>query len=192
MGRPAQLKHFYHSPFTLQQDLLIQHIRNERDNALNGLPARIWFKCNSLTDKTVIEELYRASQAGVEIKLIVRGMCCLRPGVPGVSDTIEVRSIVGRFLEHTRVYYFHNQGDYKVYLASADIMERNLYRRVEISFPILDDKLRERVYKEGLEIYLKDNCQAWIMSSDGTYTRLAPAEGEERLSAQMYLMDKLG
>ena len=192
MGRPAKLRHLYHSPFTLQQELLVQHIQQERDNALNGLPAKIIFKCNSLTDKAVIEELYRASQAGVEIKLIVRGICCLRPGIPGVSDNIEVRSIVGRFLEHTRVYYFHRNGEYAIYLASADLMERNLYRRVEISFPIIDEKLRARTYKEGLEIYLKDNCQAWIMNSDGTYTRLQPAEGEERISAQAYLIEKLG
>lgn len=192
MGRPAQLRHLYHSPFTLQQELLIQHIKQERDNALNGLPAKIIFKCNSLTDKTVIEELYRASQAGVEVKLIVRGMCCLRPGIPGVSENIEVRSIVGRFLEHTRVYYFHQNGEYSIYLASADLMERNLYRRVEISFPILDDKLRARTYKQGLEIYLKDNCQAWTMNTDGSYTRIQPQEGEERISAQNYLVEKLG
>ncbi|HAU15107.1 MAG TPA: polyphosphate kinase 1, partial [Gammaproteobacteria bacterium] len=192
MGRPAQLRHLYHSPFTLQQELLIQHIKQERDNALNGLPAKIIFKCNSLTEKEIIEELYRASQAGVEVKLIVRGMCCLRPGIAGVSENIEVRSIVGRFLEHTRLYYFHQNGEYSIYLASADLMERNLYRRVEISFPILDDKLRARTYKEGLEIYLKDNCQAWIMNSDGSYTRLQPQEGEERISAQHYLVEKLG
>ena len=192
MGRPAQLRHLYHSPFTLQQELLIQHIKQERDNALNGLPAKIIFKCNSLTEKEIIEELYRASQAGVEVKLIVRGMCCLRPGIAGASENIEVRSIVGRFLEHTRLYYFHQNGEYSIYLASADLMERNLYRRVEISFPILDDKLRARTYKEGLEIYLKDNCQAWIMNSDGSYTRLQPQEGEERISAQHYLVEKLG
>ncbi|MEE2733087.1 MAG: polyphosphate kinase 1 [Pseudomonadota bacterium] len=192
MGRPAKLRHLYHSPFTLQQELLIQHIQQERDNALNGLPAKIIFKCNSLTDKEIIEELYRASQAGVEIRLIVRGICCLLPGIPGVSENIEVRSIVGRFLEHTRVYYFHRNGDYAIYLASADLMERNLYRRVEISFPIIDEKLRARAYKEGLEIYLKDNCQAWIMNPDGTYTRQQPQEGEERLSAQAYLVEKLG
>ncbi|RLU00706.1 polyphosphate kinase 1 [Ketobacter sp.] len=192
MGRPAKLRHLYHSPFTLQQELLVQHIRQERDNALNGLPAKIIFKCNSLTDKEIIEELYRASQAGVEIRLIVRGICCLLPGIPGVSENIEVRSIVGRFLEHTRVYYFHRNGDYAIYLASADLMERNLYRRVEISFPIIDEKLRARAYKEGLEIYLKDNCQAWIMNPDGTYTRQQPQDGEERLSAQAYLVEKLG
>lgn len=192
MGKPATLKHLYHSPFTLQQELLLQHIRQERDNALNGLPAKIIFKCNSFTDQEVIQELYRASQAGVEIKLIVRGICCLRPGIPGVSDNIEVRSIVGRFLEHTRVYYFHRNGEYAIYCASADLMERNLYRRVEISFPILDEKLRARAYREGLEIYLKDNCQAWVMNSDATYSRIVPAEGEERISAQSYLVEKLG
>ncbi len=192
MGRPAQLKHFYHSPFTLQQELLAQHIEAERSNAAQGLPAKIILKCNSLTEEKIIQELYRASQAGVEVKLIVRGICCLRPGIPGVSDNIEVRSIVGRFLEHTRVYYFHQNGDYDIYFASADLMERNLYRRVEISFPILDEKLRERAYKEGLEIYLKDNSHAWIMDSEGNYHRQTPAEGEERISAQSYLIEKLG
>lgn len=192
MGKPATLKHLYHSPFTLQQELLVQHIQKEADNAIKGLPAKIILKCNSLTDQKTIQELYRASQAGVEIKLIVRGMCCLRPGIPGVSDNIEVRSIVGRFLEHTRVYYFHKGGDYAIYFASADLMERNLYRRVEIAFPIIDDKLRKRAYRQGLEIYLQDNCQAWIMNPDSSYSRTYPAEGEERVSAQDYLVGKLG
>ncbi len=191
MGRPAQLKYLYHSPFTLQQELLQQRIEEERLNALKGLPARIIIKCNSVTDPKTIELLYRASQAGVEIKLIVRGICTLRPGIPGVSDNIEVRSIVGRFLEHSRIYYFHRNGDFKIYFASADLMERNLYRRVEISFPVLDAKLAQRVYSDGLEIYLKDNCQAWRMQSDGSYQRLTPAEGEARISAQEYLMEKL-
>lgn len=192
MGRPAQLKYLYHSPFTLQQELLAQNIEEERLNALKGLPARIVLKCNSLTDTKTIEMLYRASQAGVEIKLIVRGMCSLRPGIPGVSDNIEVRSVVGRFLEHSRIYYFHRNGEFKIYFASADLMERNLFRRVEICFPVLDPKLAQRVYHEGLEIYLKDNYQAWKMNSDGTYQRLSPAEGETRISAQEYLIDKLG
>ncbi|HVK99287.1 MAG TPA: polyphosphate kinase 1, partial [Dongiaceae bacterium] len=192
MGRPAQLKYLYHSPFTLAQELLHQNIEEERLNALKGLPARIVLKCNSLTDTRTIESLYRASQAGVEIKLIVRGMCSLRPGIPGVSDNIEVRSVVGRFLEHSRIYYFQRNGEFKIYFASADLMERNLYRRVEICFPVLDAKLAQRVYAEGLEIYLKDNCQAWQMRSDGTYQRLSPAEGEARICAQEYLMEKLG
>src|SRR5690606_5204784 len=148
------------------------------NNALQGLPARIIFKCNSLTETKTIEMLYRASQAGVEIKLIVRGMCALRPGIPGVSDNIEVRSLVGRFLEHARVFYFHRNGDFKIFFASADLMERNLYRRVEICFPVVDPKLAQRVYHEGLDIYLKDNCQAWVMDSEGNYNKLQPAEGE--------------
>lgn len=192
MGKPAQLKHLYHAPFTFLKELLLQKIDAERDAAAKGKPAKLIFKCNSLTDVSVIQALYQASQAGVEIKLIVRGMCCLRPGIPGVSDNIEVRSIVGRFLEHTRVYYFHNNGDYQIYCASADLMERNLYRRVEVGFPMIDPKLRKRVYKEGLEIYLKDNSQAWLMDSEGNYTRVSISEGEERISAQEYLMEKLG
>lgn len=192
MGKPAQLKHLYHSPFTLKQELLLGHIEAERQNALEGLPAKIILKCNSFTDQEVTQALYRASQAGVEIKLIVRGMCCLRPGIPGVSENIEVRSVIGRFLEHTRVYYFHRKGDYEIYCASADLMERNLYRRVEISFPILDEKLRKRAYKEGLEIYLNDNCQAWVMDTEGAYHRLSPEADQERISAQEYLMNQLG
>lgn len=191
MGRAARLKHLYHSPFTLHSEL-IRLIEQERENALAGKPAKIRMKCNSLTEKEVIKALYRASQAGVDIKLIVRGMCCLRPGIPGVSENIEVRSIVGRFLEHTRVYHFHNNNRPKTYCSSADLMERNLIRRVEVCFPIIEKTLNRRVQKEGLDIYLKDNCQAWVLNNDGSYTKLTPAEDEERISAQEFLMDTLG
>ena len=191
MGRAAQLKQLYHSPFTLHSELL-RLIDHERENALEGKPAKIMMKCNSLTEKEVIKALYRASQAGVVIRLIVRGMCCLRPGIPGVSENIEVRSVVGRFLEHTRVYYFHNNNRPKAYCSSADLMERNLIRRVETCFPIIERSLIRRIQKEGLEIYLKDNCQAWTLNIDGSYSKVTPAEGEERLSAQEYLMEALG
>lgn len=191
MGRAARLKQLHHSPFTLHTELL-RLIDQEAANAREGKPAKIIMKCNSLTEKEVIKALYRASIAGVEIKLIIRGMCCLRPGIPGVSDNIEVRSIVGRFLEHTRVYHFHNNGKALTYCSSADLMERNLIRRVETCFPIIEKNLNRRVQKEGLEIYLKDNCQAWVLNNDGSYTRLSPAEGEERISAQEYLMEALG
>ncbi|MCG8315666.1 MAG: polyphosphate kinase 1 [Pseudomonadales bacterium] len=191
MGRAARLKQLYHSPFTLHTEL-IRLIDQESENAANGLPAGIIMKCNSLTEKQVIQALYRASQAGVTINLVVRGMCSLRPNIPGVSENIQVRSIIGRFLEHTRVYHFHNNGDPKTYCSSADLMERNLIRRVETCFPIIEKSLLRRVEKEGLDIYLQDNCQAWTLNNDGSYSKVSPAEGEERISAQEYLMEKLG
>ncbi|MCG8670108.1 MAG: polyphosphate kinase 1 [Pseudomonadales bacterium] len=191
MGRAARLKQLHHSPFTLHSEL-ISLIDQERDNALQGKPAKIIFKCNSLTEKEVIKALYRASIAGVEIKLIIRGMCCLRPGIPGISENIEVRSIIGRFLEHTRVYHFHNGGKPLSYCSSADLMERNLIRRVETCFPIIEKSLGRRLEREGLEIYIKDNCQAWTLQNDGSYVRVTPGEDEERLSAQEYLMEALG
>jgi polyphosphate kinase len=191
MGRAAQLKQIYHSPFTLHAELL-RLIEQERSNALEGKPARIILKCNSVTEKMVIQALYRASQAGVKIRLIVRGICCLKPGVAGISDNIEVRSILGRFLEHTRVYYFQNDSSPRVYCASADLMERNLLRRIETCFPILDPQLAKRVYDDGLDIFLRDNCQSWRLDANGNYHRLSPAEGEDRISAQEYLIEKYG
>ena len=124
---------------------------------------------NALLEPSVIQELYRASQAGVKIDLIIRGVCALKPGVPGLSENIRVRSIIGRFLEHHRIYYFLAQGEEQVYLSSADWMDRNLYRRVEVAFPILDPEIKARVIREGLEILLQDNASAWIMQSNGSY-----------------------
>ena len=134
-----------------------------------GVPARIIAKMNSLLDRNIVRELYRASQAGVQIDLIVRGICGLRPGVRGVSDHIKVRSIVGRFLEHSRIFYFANGGEEEVYLGSADWMPRNLYERVEVLFPIKDAMLKQRIRGEILEAYLADNTQARILQPDGTY-----------------------
>lgn len=191
MGRAARLEQLYHAPFTLHEALL-DLINIERNNALEGKPAAIIMKVNALTEKSVIEALYRASQAGVQIQLIVRGQCTVRPGIPGVSDNITVRSIVGRFLEHSRVFYFHQNGTPRIYCASSDLMDRNLHRRIEICFPILDPELANRVYVEGLQTYLEDNCQAWVLQNDGSYQRLTPQEGEERKSAQHVLMEKLG
>ena len=145
---------------------------------------------NALSEPQVIEALYRASQAGVEIVLFVRGICVLRPGVPGISENIRVRSIVGRFLEHSRIYYFHNNGDEELYASSADWMERNLLNRVETCFPILDPKLRQRVFNETLENYLADNTQAWKLESDGSYTRIEPGE-EMPHSAQSALLARI-
>lgn len=134
--------------------------------------------------------LYSASQAGVKIDLIVRGACCLRPGVPGLSDNITVRSVVGRFLEHSRVYWFGNGGKSEIFCSSADWMERNLLRRVETCFPILEPELAARVFDEELHNYLRDNQQAWQLHPDGSYSQVVPAKGEEPYSAQGALMSK--
>lgn len=174
LGKVSKLNKLLQSPFTLHHGLL-QMIEREIEQAKKGKPAKIIFKVNAVVEEQAIQALYRASQAGVEIKMIVRGVCCIRPGVPGVSDNIEVRSIVGRFLEHTRVYAFMNGGDWAVYAASADLMNRNMFRRVEICFPISDKKLSERILGE-LDGYLKDNSQAWLLQTDGSYLQATPGE----------------
>jgi polyphosphate kinase len=143
---------------------------------------------NALLEPQIIEELYAASTAGVKIDLIVRGVCALKPGIPGLSDNIQVRSIVGRFLEHSRVFYFANAGADDVYLASADWMDRNFFRRIELCFPVLDPALKRRVIREGLQPYLDDNAQAWVMNPDGGYERLRPRKGGRRRSAQEELL----
>jgi polyphosphate kinase len=153
--------------------------------------ARIIIKCNALIETEVIQALYRASQAGVKVDLIIRGICCLRPGVPGVSDNIRVRSVVGRFLEHTRVFYFENNGDYELFLSSADWMGRNFFQRVEIAFPVEDRKLRQRILKDGLELYLSDNVDAWALKKDGEYKRRLSTASQRRRSAQSTLLDKI-
>ncbi len=185
LGKVLKLNRLLQSPFTLF-DGLVEKIRRERKHAEEGKPARIIVKINALVAQPMIQELYAASMAGVEIRLIVRGMCCLRPGVAGVSDNIEVRSIVGRFLEHTRVLYFENDGNPEFYCSSADWMERNLFSRVETLFPIEDNKLRARIMST-LEIYLADNTQAWILQSDGSYMRETPGENTP-VSAQQDLL----
>lgn len=190
IGRVSRLKKLLQAPFSLQKELLAK-IEREAEHARAGRAARIIGKMNALVDPAIVQALYGASQAGVQIDLIVRGICCLRPGVPGVSERIHVRSIVGRFLEHTRVYWFQNNGQEELYCASADWMERNFYRRVEIAFPIEDKLLRARVVKEALLNYLADNTQAWVLGPDGTYRRLAPPEGEAPLSAQETLLKTL-
>jgi len=189
MGRAAKLKQLLHAPFTLHKGILAL-IETERQNALDGKPARIKAKCNALTEPEIIKALYRASQAGVEIDLVIRGMCCLRPGIAGVSDNIRVRSIIGRFLEHSRIYYFHNNGDNSLYLSSADLMERNAFKRVEIAFPINDSNLKKRIIKEGLDTLLADNCQSWQLQSDGHYDALQPGRAQPR-GAQHMLLERL-
>lgn len=189
LGRVPRLQRLLQSPFSLVSGLL-ERIQREIDHHRAGRPAAIRFKVNGVTDREVIQALYEASQAGVPIDLIVRGMCCLRPGVPGVSETIRVRSIVGRFLEHPRVYYFENGGKPEVYCASADLMERNLHRRIEVAFPVLDPALRQRVIEEALDYYLRDNMQSWLLQPDGTYVR-AELGDEAPFSAQGALLKAL-
>jgi polyphosphate kinase len=162
------------SPFTLHHGL-IKLVEREIENVQKGKPAQIIIKVNAVVEEQAIQALYRASQAGVKIQLIVRGVCSLRPGIPGVSENIEVRSIVGRFLEHTRIYAFMNGGDWAVYAASADLMTRNMFRRVEICFPITDKKISERIMGD-LEGYLKDNSQAWLLQTDGQYLQSKPGD----------------
>jgi len=185
-GKRRELRHLWASPFTLHDNVL-SAIRREARHARTGKRAHIIAKVNALLEQKVIEALYDASQSGVKIDLIVRGMCALRPGSPGLSANIRVLSIVGRFLEHHRIFYFENDGAQDVYLSSADWMERNFFRRVELCFPVLDPKLKARVIKEGLKPYLADNSQAWEMDSNGNYERRKPRgvarSAQERLLA---------
>lgn len=188
LGPIIKLKHLLHSPFTLHKGLM-DKIEREIGHAQAGKPARIIAKMNALNEQSVVEQLYRASQAGVQVDLIVRAACTLRPGIPGVSDNIRVRSIVGRFLEHSRVYWLQNDETPEIYCSSADWMERNLLRRIETCFPILDEALATRVYEESLANYLADNTQAWTLQSDGGYTRQLPGN-EVPHSAQQFLLAK--
>ncbi len=188
MGKAERIKTLFSAPFTLKKNLL-RLIEEEAEAARQGKEAHIIIKVNALTEPKVITSLYEASIAGVKIDLIIRGMCCLRPGLEGVSENIRVRSIVGRFLEHSRVYYFHNASP-RVFCASADVMERNLMHRVEICFPILSGRLQARI-RSDLQSYLQDNCQSWEMQSDGSYLLNQPEKNQPRLSAQMELLGKL-
>lgn len=185
-----KLKCLLQSPFTLHAGVL-KRIDRETRHARAGKPARIVAKMNALNEPQVIRALYQASQAGVQIDLIVRGACTLRPGVEGISDNIRVRSIVGRFLEHHRVYWFGNDGAPDLFCSSADWLERNLLRRVETGFPILDSDLRARVFEEALANYLNDNLNAWQLGADGQYQRVVPEDGAMPHSAQATLLAKL-
>ncbi len=189
IGRAGVLSTLFQSPFTLH-DMLIKKIENEINIALNGGKAEIMAKMNSLLEPQIIHALYRASDAGVKIKLIVRGACALRPNVSGLSENIEVRSIIGRFLEHHRVFYFFNEGQKDVFISSADWMKRNFFRRVETCIPILDNKVKQRIIYEGFSVYLKDNTEAWIMNSNGSYHK--HTNRGNKFSAQQTLMNKLG
>jgi len=187
LGRNTRLRIILQSPFTLHKSML-DFIEREIACAEQGKPARITAKMNSLVEPQIIEALYRASQAGVDVDLIVRGICALRPGIEGVSERIHVRSIIGRFLEHTRVFVFEN-GDPQVYLSSADWMGRNFFSRVETCFPILDAGLAKRIRNE-LRLYLDDNCQAWVLQPDGGYQQLKSPE-DARSNAQEILLTQL-
>ncbi|MEG2358790.1 polyphosphate kinase 1 [Acinetobacter sp.] len=190
MGKMAKLKKLLHAPFTLHAQL-INFIDDEIANAKAGKPAQIIVKVNALTEMQLINKLYEASQAGVQIDLIIRSICCLRPGLPGLSENIRVRSIVGRFLEHTRVYYFGNNGDARIYCSSADWMDRNLFNRVEACFPVEDPALKKRIYQQGLLNYLQDNQQSWLLQGDGTWVRVQAAEGEAPHNSQRLLLEMI-
>jgi polyphosphate kinase len=171
LGARRELKMLLQAPFTMHQSVMAL-IQAETLAAKSGKKARIMAKMNSLQEPQVIEALYLASQAGVKVDLIVRGLCALRAGVPGLSENIRVRSIIGRFLEHSRVFYFHADGQEKVYLSSADWMDRNFFRRVEVAFPVLEPALKRRVIRESFTLALKDNTRAWSQQPDGQFVRV--------------------
>ncbi len=189
MGKVLHMKKLLHAPFTLKSGLLAL-IAQETTHALAGTLAHIIIKVNSLNEPELMRALYRASGAGVRIDLVVRGICCLRPGVPGVSENIRVRSVVGRFVEHSRAYWFANAGDPKLYLSSADWMERNMDRRIETAFPVTGKKMQTRV-RHALQLYLDDNSSASVLQADGQYQRLVPEPGTAALDVQTELLHKL-
>ena len=185
LTRTSRLRRLLQSPFNLHESIVAM-IDRESQHARAGGSARIIVKLNALVEPLVIEALYRASCAGVRVQLIVRGVCALCPGIPGVSENITVRSVIGRFLEHSRVYWFENGGAPELYLSSADWMERNFFRRVEIAFPVLREQHRDRIFRD-LEAYLADNVNAWELHSDGTYQRVTPGTDAPREAQQMML-----
>ena len=189
LGQPTRLNKLYQSPFTLSP-MLLERIAAETAEARAGRPARIIAKMNSLIEPGIIRALYEASRAGVQIDLIVRGMCTLRPGVPGLSENIRVRSIIGRLLEHSRVFYFHSGGREELFIASADWMSRNFFRRIEICTPVENPAIKQRIMREALTLALADNRKAWLMQSDGSYVRATAQEGEEELDMQETLLNE--
>lgn len=190
MGKPGELHALLEAPFSLHEGMK-SLIRREAENAEQGKPARIMVKMNALIEPSIITELYSASRAGVDIDLIVRGLCSLRPGIPGISENIRVRSIVGRFLEHTRVLYFENAGKYEVFLSSADWMPRNFFDRIEVCFPVRSKRLKTRVIEEAFVNYLEDNTRAWQLGEDGSYKKIVQREGESPHDSQVRLLHEI-
>lgn len=186
LGKAGRLKKLLQSPFSLHKAIL-EYIKQETENASKGKPARIIAKMNALIEPEIIQALYEASQAGVKIDLIIRGICSLRPGIKGVSDNIHVRSVIGRFLEHTRVYYFQNNDEPKLFCSSADWMPRNLFHRVESCFPIEEKRPQDQIIKMGLNWYLSDNAQAWILQADGSYKRVKSSSTKRRAAQELLL-----
>lgn len=188
MGKVLKMKKMFHAPFTLKSSLL-EAIHREIEHGKQNQPAQIMAKMNNITEKETIDALYQASQAGVKIDLFVRSICCLKPGVAGLSDNIRVRSTIGRFLEHSRVFYFHNAGNPELYCSSADLMERNLHSRIETFFPITDEQLVARIKKEIFSLYLADNQQSWQLQQNGTYKKVTSSS--QAHSAQETLLQSL-
>jgi polyphosphate kinase len=193
LSRSPEFGHLLVAPFNLHRRIQ-ELIQRETDNAAAGRPARIFAKMNSLVDKPTIDNLYAASQAGVQIDLIIRGICCLVPGVRGLSENIRVRSIVGRFLEHARAFYFQNDGggDPRIFLGSADWMPRNFFRRIEVLFPVLDPALRQWVSQELFALELQDNEDARILHANGAYLPIERALSTPSFSAQNYFIAASG
>ena len=184
-----QFRQLSMSPVAIRQRLL-ELIEDEIARSRSGQRSLIMVKVNSLSDRRLIDALYNASQTGVKVMLNVRGICCLRPGLKGVSENIRVTSVVGRFLEHPRIYYFANGGSPEIYMGSADLMPRNLDRRVETVFPVEDEQIRVRLLDEVLRISMLDNVKARELQPDGTYRRLAPGDGETSIDSQTWFMER--
>lgn len=187
-SKQKEFRKLFVSPISMREKFL-SLITREIENARNGKTAKIFWKLNSLVDPIIISALYEASNSGVDIKLIVRGVCCLVPGVENLSENIEVRSIVGRFLEHSRLFYFYNDGKEEIYLSSADMMQRNLDRRVEVAFPVEDEQLKDELIKTIVKYSLKDNVKARKLNSDGTYSIIKSPDGTKKVYSQEWLMN---